>query len=348
MLKKLAIYVCLVGLVLGLIAAGVGYWVIYAPNTLDYEGKRGVKIPRGAGFAQVLDSLEANNILDSRRTLAWLGRATGWDEQLDAGFYRIESGASNYDILDKIRRGLQDPVHVTIPPGSRPEVVAAVAARDMAFPADSFLTALRDTALAHALGTDTTHLFGYLMPETYYFYWLTPAEDVIRRAKEQFDEFYTEEMAARADSLRLTKAEVATLASIIQWETAVVEEKDRIAGVYLNRLEIGMALQADPTIQYAILQEEGQTRRLFFSDYEIAHPYNTYNYRGLPPGPITNPSASSIRAVLNAEEHGYLYFVASPGGGHYFSETYSEHLRAADRYYEAMREQRQAQEDGAE
>jgi UPF0755 protein len=332
------------GVVLGvllLVGAGTGYWIVFKGNTLDYEGARSVYIPRGASYGQALDSL-GTDVLDSRRTFDWMARATGWGDQIKAGHYRIESGASNKAMLGKLRRGLQAPVSITIPPGTRPEVVAAVAGRDMAFTQKEFLSALRDTAFVSNLGTDTTHLFGHLRPETYKFYWLNSPKQVIRSIKEQADDHYSR-MRAQADSLPvdLSMKEVLNLASIVQWETSRNEEKPRIAGVYMNRLQEEMPLQADPTVQYGILQKEGQKRRLLYEDYGLQHPYNTYNYRGLPPGPITNPSASSVRAVLNPESHDYRYFVAKTNGsGHTFSRTLSEHNRAADRYRQAMRQRR--------
>lgn len=328
--------------VLLLLGATFGYWMVFSPNTEDYEGARSVYIPRKASYQETLDSLEASGALDARRPFDWMARLTGWGDQIKAGHYRIESGASNYDMLNKLRRGLQAPVRVTIPPGSRPEVVAAVAGLNMAFSKEEFLQALRDSSLAAQLDTDTTHLFGYMRPETYQFYWLNQPEQVIRSIKEQFDRFYAN-LQAEADSLPvdLSKEEVLTLASIVEWETGLPEERPKVAGVYLNRLQLGMPLQADPTVQYAVLQKEGAKRRLLFEDYEIQHPYNTYNYRGLPPGPLTNPSPSSIRAVLNPAEHQYRYFVANPDRpGHTFSRTHTEHVRAANRYRRIMRQRR--------
>ena len=330
-------------LALLLLSGGIGAWIIYGPNTPDYPGERSVKIPEGARFAAVADSLEASGILAARTPFVWMGRLTGWGDQVKAGHYTFAAGASNYDLLDALRRGLQTPIRLTIPPGSRPNVVAAVAARHMAFPADSFAAALRDTALATALDTDTTHLFGYMLPETYFFYWQTPARTVVRRVKEAFDTYYAERLQAAADSLDLSKAEVANLAAIVEWETARRSEKPTIAGVYLNRLDRGMALQADPTVQYAVLAREGRKRRLFFRDYEIDHPYNTYTYRGLPPGPVTNPSKSSLQAAVQPEQHNYYYFVADGDGGHTFSRTHREHINAANAYRELMRERRREQ-----
>ncbi len=326
--------------VLALAGAGVGYWLAFAPNTPAFEGERSVKIPPGASLNQAVDSLAAAGVLADRRTFTWMARLTGWGGQIKAGHYTFAAGTSNHGLLDKLRRGLQTPVRLTIPPGSRPEVVAAVAARAMAFSADDFLAALRDPDLAASLGTDTTHLFGFMLPETYFFYWHTDARTVIRKIKEAFDAFYAEARARAPNPPDLSPEEVVNLAAIVEWETGIEEEKPRVAGVYLNRLRDGWPLQADPTVQYAILAAEGQKRRLLFRDYEINHPYNTYGYRGLPPGPITNPSPSSIRAVLNAERHDYYFFVANGDGSHTFSRTIREHNRAADAYRRLMRQRR--------
>ncbi|MFQ5571326.1 MAG: endolytic transglycosylase MltG [Rhodothermales bacterium] len=345
MLKTLVKIALLLGL-LAVLAGGAGAWMMFGSNTPDYEGTRSVKIPRGATFESVLDSLESNDILRSRRTFAWMAGLTGWGSQIKAGHYAFERGRSNYDLLNTLRKGLQTPIRLTIPPGSRPEVVAAVAGREMAFEASDFLAALRDPTLAESAGTDTLHLFGYMLPETYFFYWLTDASTVVRRIKEQFGTFYTGETRARAERLNLTPDDVLNLAAIVEWETNLESEKPRIAGVYLNRLRIGMRLQADPTVQYAVLENEGQKRRLFNRDYDINHPYNTYQFTGLPPGPVTNPSPSSIRAVLNAEKHNYLYFVANGEGGHTFNSSYQQHLRDARRFHRLMRQRRQQQAGG--
>ena len=343
--KKVVITLVLAGLGLCLVAGVTGAWVLFGANTPAFEGERGVKIPPDASFAVALDSLEANGVVRSRSTLAWVGRLTGWGDQVKAGYYAFEEGASNYDLLDTIRKGLQTPVRVTIPPGSTPDVVAAVAGREMAFEAADFEAALRDSALAARLGTDTAHLFGYMLPETYFFYWLTDAAEVVAKVKESFDAFYAE---AAPDGLDLSKEEVVTVASFVEWETAVVEEKPRVAGVYLNRLRRpGWRLEADPTVQYAILESEGQKRRLFNRDYNIEHPYNTYLIDGLPPGPVTNPSPSSVESVLRAEDHDYMFFVATGEGDHTFSRTLDEHINAARRYHRLMRERRRAAQRAA-
>lgn len=216
------------------------------------------------------------------------------------------------------------------------------------FDAPDFLAALRDPVVAASLGTDTTHLFGYMLPETYNFYWLTDAETVIRRIKEDFDSYFNTDRQAKAEAAGLSKDDVINLAGIVEWETGINDEKPRVAGVYLNRLRRrGWRLQADPTVQYAVMAREGRKRRLLNVDYGIRHPYNTYLIDGLPPGPITNPSKSSIDAVLNAEEHNYMFFVARGDGSHVFSRTLGEHNRAAAQYHALQRQRRQQAQDAA-
>lgn len=336
-----------------LTAALVGSWLAFAPNTPAFEGYRGVKIPPGASFAQAVDSLEAAGLLRSRTSFTGFAALTGWGRQIKPGHYRFEAGASNWAMLDKIRKGRQDPIRVTIPPGTRPGVFAAVLRRDLDLDSAAVREALRDPELAAELGTDTLHLFGYMRPNTFDIYWTTSARGVVRRLKREWDRFWTDEMQRRADEIGLSRDEVLRLASIVEWEARVPEERPRVAGVYLNRL-LGrtpagrMRLQADPTVQFALMQlEGGPMRRLLFADYRVPHPYNTYLIDGLPPGPITNPSESSIRAVLEAEEHDYLFFVARGDGTHVFSRTFAEHVRAASAY-RALMQQRRAEQAAQE
>ena len=321
--------------------------VAFSSNTISFEGERSVKIPPGSSFETTIDSLDAAGILELSTTFRWFGQATGWRDQVKAGHYAFESGVSNWEMLDRIRKGLQTPVRLTIPPGTRPEIAARVAARHMAFDPEDFESALRDTTLAESLDTTPTDLFGYLLPETYHFYWRTSAREVIRRIKQSFDRFADNTLHEGLEEQDLSVREATVLASIVEWETAITEEKPRIAGVYLNRLDQRMPLQADPTVQYAVLEQEGSKRRLLFVDYEIEHAYNTYQFRGLPPGPLTNPSPSSLRAIAEPESHSYLYFVADGTGGHTFSRTLREHNRAAQEYYRLMRERRAQQRNGS-
>ena len=322
----------LVVVLIGTIAAAVGYWTIFGDNTADFSGDRSVYITRQATFDVVVDSLVAAGILSDRVRFEAVAKASGWGSQIKAGHYRFSEGESSYSILQTLRRGLQKPVRVVIPPGSRPDVVAAVVAREMEFQPSDFLAAITNDSLARALGTDTAHLFGYMLPETYSFYWLNDAETVVRKVKEFADKTVSKSDRKDLHRLNLSTDDILNMAAIVEWESDLVEERPIVAGVYLNRLRDGWRLQADPTVQYAVIGNEGKKRRLYFKDYELKHPYNTYQMDGLPPGPVTNPSPTSIRAVLAPANHKYYYFVANGDGSHTFSRTLREHNRAAAEY----------------
>ena len=326
-------------LLLGGLAIGIGGTVVFGPNTNPYDTPRSVSLPQGASLDAAIDSLDRANVLASTATFRLVAEATGWGQQIKSGHYRIAPHSSNYHLLDKLRRGLQDPVRLTIPPGRRTDALAETMGKRLKRGPEAFRAALRDTSLARELDTVPSRLFGYMLSETYEFYWQTSPESVVRRVKQAFDRFYERELAAGADSLGLTKREVVTLASIVEQEALFDAEKPTIAGVYLNRLERGWRLQADPTVQYALVETKGQrVTRVLHKHLEIDHPYNTYQTQGLPPGPITNSSPLSLRAAAFPERHEYLYFAADGSGGHAFSRTLREHNRAAQKYQRMLDE----------
>lgn len=323
---------------------GGGGALVFGPSTPAYDAPRSVYLPEDASLDTTIDSLNRAGILASPRTFRLVAEATGWGAQIKSGHYRIAPRSSNYQMLDKLRRGLQDPVRVRIPPGRRADALAETMGRTLQRDADAFRTALRDTSLARKLGTTPDRLFGYMLPNTYEFYWQTPAETVVRRVKRAFDRFYERELAASADSAGLSTREVVTLASIVEKEALLDAEKPTIAGVYVNRLERGWPLQADPTVQYALIDTgEGRVTRVLHEHLEIDHPYNTYQIQGLPPGPIATPSPSSLRAAADPEQHEYFYFAADGTGGHTFSRTLQEHNRAAQKYHRLLNKREEAE-----
>jgi UPF0755 protein len=190
-----------------------------------------------------------------------------------------------------------------------------------------------EIALEHNLTGEK--LLSRMLPDSYDMYWTSSAENVVARLLAEFNRRVKEELAEEIETHNLTLDEIVTLASIVEWEARDNAEKPKISGLYQNRLERGMLLQADPTVLYAL----GERRRLLFADYQYNHPYNTYQNSGLPPGPITNPDLSSIRAVLFPEQHDYLYMVATPEGTHQFSRTFREHQRASEEWRRWLREQ---------
>lgn len=335
-------------LVLGIAGAAAVAWLAFLPNVApvpDERAAHSIRLPPGTDFEAALDSLASARAIRNATSLRLFGTLTGWGEQVKTGHYNLTPGMSNWAMLDKIRKGLQDPIRITIPGGVTPARLGRILHRQLGVDSAEVVAALRDDELAERLGTDTAHLFGRMRADTYDILWTTDAARAVERIEEWHDRYWTDARRAQADALGLTPDEVTTLASIVEWEARKPGEHKRIAGVYLNRL-LGrtssgrMRLQADPTVQYALLQAgEPQMRRLLFVDYQTPSPYNTYLIEGLPPGPITNPTDTSLDAVLDAERHDFLYFVADGTGGHDFSRTVAEHNAKAARWSRWLSEQ---------
>ncbi len=323
--------ILLILFVLALIVGGAGAWIIWGPNALP--GDRGVYLTERGDVDATVDSLESAGVLASATSFRAFAAATGWGDQIKPGYYEFETGGSNFDLLGRLRRGEQTALRVTIPPGTTMGRLARVISEPFAFDSTAFREAMRDPELLSELGVTEEQAIGILLPETYFAFWLSSPQTIIRKAHDAFNQVVGDGTES------LSPIEVASVASIVEWESQHKPERGHIAGVYLNRLRIGMRLQADPTVQYGLLELEGKRRRLLFVDYELDHPYNTYRIDGVPPGPLTNPSPSSLRSVLNPDNTDDLYFVASPAldGTHEFSRTLSEHNAKAERYRAALR-----------
>jgi UPF0755 protein len=289
-----------------------------------------VNLPPGASFAAVTDSLAAHRVIENPRWFRLLARVRGVDRSVHAGVYEFPAGTSPWKVLNMLARGKKAALRFTVPEGLTILDVAELAATRLGIPEDSFIAAARDgRAATSLLGFPITSFEGFLRPETY----ILPADinavELIRLMAEGFKSDWKPQWDARLDSLKMTRLQLVTLASIVEGEAKADEERETIAGVYRNRLRIGMALQADPTVQYAISLKRGRRKpRLFQKDYQIKSPYNTYLQPGLPPGPVNSPGRRSLEAALYPADVRFLYFVAGPDGHHVFSRTYGEHLRA--------------------
>lgn len=264
----------------------------------------------------------------------WAAKILGWRTFL-RGRYVFEGDYSYNGMLSKMARGIQDPASIVILPGSTPERVAETVSDKLHFDTEDFLSMLQDSVFRAEQGLKEGQLFARMLPETYLAYWTNSPKDFITKVLREFDRAIPESFHSRAESMGYSMDEILTLASIVEWEAKLEEEKAMISGLYWNRLNRGMRLQADPTINFAL----GERRRLLFEDYQIDHPYNTYLKRGLPPGPITNPSYSTIEATLFPEDHNYLYMVANPEGGHTFTRTFQEHQAESEKWRIWLREQ---------
>ena len=289
-----------------------------------------VILPPGSSFSAVTDSLAAHQVISSPRAFKLLARVRGVDRTVHSGVYEFPAGTTPWNVLTMLSTGQKAALRFTVPEGLTILEVASLAAERLGIRSDSFAAAARDSAVATAvLGTAVPSAEGFLRPETY----LVPADinasELVRVMVEGFKSEWQPAWNARLDTLKMGRLQLVTLASIVEGEARADEERETIAGVYHNRLRIGMPLQADPTVQYAISLKTGKRKpRLFIRDYAFKSPYNTYLQPGLPPGPVNSPGRRSIEAALYPASVPFLYFVARPDGRHVFSRTYGEHLRA--------------------
>ncbi len=304
------------------------YEVLWAPN--NFDGDRVVAVSKGMSFARVADSLAAAGVIRNRKLFETAGELLGMTRQMHIGKYSFHSGVSNKEILDDLGTGKSAIIiPVLIREGLRARAQARIYGRELGIDSARFVQLVSEPEFVRSSGIEGISLEGYLLPETYLFYWQTDEEQIIRRMVEGFQSFYVDSLQRRAGELGMTTDKVLTFASIVEGEAILDDERSIIAGVYYNRLKKHMRLEADPTIQYII--DDGP-RRLFHNDLWVQSPYNTYRNYGLPPGPINNPGRASILATLYPASHKYLYFVANGQGGHTFSRTFAEHKKATYRY----------------
>lgn len=290
---------------------------------------------------QLADELLAIGVDVNRNELIWAGHTLGW-RFFRPGRYVIDGATSYSDFLSKAARGMQDPARVTIPPGTDIGRLSRSLGAQLRADSSDFHSLFRDSS-SIALEFELTgeDLFARMLPNTYEMYWTSSADGAVRRVLREFDRLVADRFRTEIEENELTLSQILTLASIVEWEARFHDEKPSISGLYLNRLDRNMQLQADPTVAYAL----GERRRLLFEDYRFDHPYNTYIIPGLPPGPITNPDLSSIRAVLNPEQHDYLFMVATPEGTHHFSRTFEEHRQASEIWRRWLREQHRIRDE---
>ena len=284
-------------------------------------------VVQGTGLSAVADTLSNREIIEWPLFFRLYGQMKGVAASIKPGVYEVQAGTAWDDILQKLVDGDIVREALVIPEGWTAVQIAGRLAAMAELPVDSVIPLLLNSAAAEAHGVPGPTLEGYLYPATYLLPVGTSVEDAIAAMVRRYRQVWTPEMQALADSAEMSEREVVTLASIVEKEARRWTERDTIAGVFRNRLRIGMPLQADPTVQYALGAH--QTRLLYAHIDEVAdNPYNTYTHRGLPPGPIASPTEASMRAVLQPAEVDFLYFVARPDGSHEFTRTLAEHNRA--------------------
>lgn len=312
-------------------AAGAAAWWAYAQMVEPYRGYTGaevfVDIPAGSGPATMASRLvEAGVVRD-----AWTFRAavmvSGRARQLRAGEYRFDQPMHALDVVDKIARGDVYRRRLTFREGlTIPEMAEVFEARGFGR-AEDFRQAAQNAALIADLDPAAPDLEGYLFPETYALARGTTAAALVAQMVEHFKTALTPELRTAAAAAGLSVRQLVTLASLVEKETAVAEERPIVAAVYANRLRIGMGMQADPTVIYALQKAGRYDGNLTRANLQFDSPYNTYRYRGLPPGPIAAPGRASLEAAARPADVDYLYFVSRNDGSHVFATTLAEHNR---------------------
>ncbi len=317
-----------------LILTGLFCWHLIFGITVRPLGgeKQVIYIPTGSSFDQVMDSLVSRLKIDNINVLRWVAEKKKYPVLIKPGRYVVERGTSCNELINILRAGKQAPVMVTFNNIRTIYDLAGIVGGRIEADSAQIAAFLSDQENYRSDGFVRNNIISVFIPDSYEFYWNTGAGEFYLRMLKEYRRFWNPDRLRKAREINLTPIEVSVLASIIDQEAARTEEKPVIAGVYLNRLRRGIPLQADPTIRFAL--NDFSITRVLYSHLKIDSPYNTYKYPGLPPGPIGCPSINGIDAVLNAETHDYLYFVAKPdfSGYHNFSRSLSEHNRYAELY----------------
>lgn len=319
------------------IAATAAYYIILGPN-VRHKGTENIDlyVPTGAVYETVLDSLRRKGVLQIWQTFDWVAQKMNYPSHIYPGRYVLRPAMSNRELVNLLRSGRQTPINFTIHNVRTKQQLIELVGNKLEADTAQFARLMSDTTMSDTLGFKPDNVISIFLSDTYQFNWNTSAEQFFTRMLSEYKQFWNEERRQKADTLGLSPYEVITLAAIVEEETAKNDEMDKIARVYLNRLKIGMPLQADPTIKFAV--GDFALRRITNEHLTINSPYNTYKNAGLPPGPIRIPAKRAVEAVLNPAQHDYLYFCAKEdfSGYHNFAATYEDHLINAQKYHDAL------------
>lgn len=342
-IKKILVAASILGLlVLGGISIYI-YSIIFTPNTFFESETKSVYISTGSTLQGVVDQLHP--ILKDTDDFITVAQKKGYGTNVKPGHFILKKDMNNNQIVNTLR-SRNVPIKLSFNNQHRLEDLAGRVAEQIETDSLEVLSAMVSKPFLDSLGIEALESMKFYIPNTYEFYWNTSGEEFRDRMVNYYDEFWNENRLQKAEKLNLTPLEVMSLAAIVQKETAKVEERPKVAGVYLNRLRRGMKLQADPTVIFAMQNQnqdfETPIKRVLYKDLELDSPYNTYKYTGVPPGLIAMPDVSSINAVLNAESHDYLYFAADTenAGYHKFAKTLAQHNRNARAYQNWVNKQK--------
>lgn len=314
------------------------YQVFFGKNILTEENARNtiVLIDNDDNFDSLRNYLYDRGIIQDAVSFSFVAKALKYQDNVKPGLYELSTGMTNMEGVRKLRAGDQIPVKITFNNIRLKEELAGKITANVGLDSLSFLNKLNDSSLQEELGFNEQTIISMFVPNTYEVYWTISAEELMAKMKSEYERFWNTDRKAKAEAMGLTIQEISTLASIVQAESIKSDESSAIAGLYYNRLQNNMKLQADPTVKYAL--GDFAIQRVLTKDTRVDSPYNTYMYKGLPPGPINLPTIQNLEAVLNYEKHDYIYMCAKEdfSGYHRFAKTLSEHNKNARLFQQAL------------
>lgn len=337
--KKKNIYLVLI-ISVSVIAISMSFYfyqVFFSPNVLiDSDQSYTLKIPSNSTFKTVSDKLFEDRVINDVLSFSFVAKVLDYQEAVKPGLYVIKPKMTNLQLVRQLRSGNQSPIRITFNNVRTKEDLAEKITTNLEIDQSQFLALLQDSVFIRKYDFNEETVMSMFIPNTYEVWWNTGAEALFDRMYKEYQSFWTENRKQKAAELGLSQKEVSTLASIVQAESQKSDERPKIAGVYLNRLKLGMPLQADPTLVFAL--GDFSLKRVLNIHKETDSPYNTYKYAGLPPGPINLPDINSLDAVLNSEDHNFLYFCAKEdfSGYHSFATNLAQHNANARRYQAAL------------
>ncbi|MCE5225403.1 MAG: endolytic transglycosylase MltG [Porphyromonadaceae bacterium] len=315
-----------------LLAAGFWAYRMVLASNFSIKETTYVYVDSQKNFNDLCNQLKDSASCKSLASFKQLAYLIGYPDKMKTGRYAIEPGTGNLRLLKNLIGGLQSPIRITFNNIRLRTDLAQRLDDQLMVTKDELLTRFADSAYCAELGFTTETIQCMFIPNTYELYWDITPDNFMKRMQKEYKAFWTADRLAKAAKIGITPVQVSVLASIVEEETAKADEMGMVAGLYLNRLQINMPLQADPTVKYAV--GDVTLKRIMFEHLQVESPYNTYKHTGLPPGPIRVPSIKGINAVLNHDQHNYIYMCAKEdfSGRHNFASTLAEHAKNANRY----------------
>lgn len=325
--------------VLAAVVAGAAYYIyleLYKPNISAGNKPEIILIPTGSSFPDVVSVLNEKNLLINEKSFKWTAGQMKYADNIKPGRYTIQPRMNNKELVGLLRSGKQTPVKVVFNNIRTKDQLAERISAQLEAKKHALSNLMNDGDYLKELGFKPDNALCMFIPNTYEFYWNTSADQFLKRMKKEYEKFWNAERMRKARTIGFKQDEVSILASIVQQETNKDDEKNDIAGVYINRIKKGMRLEADPTLVYAL--GDFTINRVLNIYKTIESPYNTYKYTGLPPGPICLPTKTSIDAVLNYTHHNFIFFCAKDdfSGRHAFAANYAQHIVNAKRFQRAL------------